>query len=279
MQTRDRSATSPQVRELVLPNSGYCAAYSELGEGLPLLFLHGFMGTHANWMPLAEALSDRFRCISLDLLGFGQSSKPDITYDIASQVAFVNEFVETLGVESFAISGHSFGGWVASAYGLAHPKQLSHLILCAPAGIRDDEFCGRYTFMRPLVWPTPLVDWILAIARWGAQSIGKQDSVEWLSWVRRELMAQPVARQFLLSRDRPEDAIDTVEEEIHALRIPTLVLAGECDDTIPLWHCETYRDRIPNAHLQILSGAGHALPMNHWQEMVPCIVDFLDSSQ
>lgn len=277
MQTQEHSSTSSQVRELVLPESRYVAAYSEVGEGVPLLFLHGFMGTHANWMPLAQALSDRFRCISPDLLGFGQSSKPDITYDIATEVAFVNEFVETLGIasEPFAIAGHSFGGWVASAYGLAHPERLSHLILCGPAGIRDDEFCGRYTFMRPLVWPIPVIDWALAIARWGAKPFGKQDAVEWLSWVRRELMAQPVARQFLLSRDRPEDAIDTVENSIHALSVPTLVLAGERDETIPLWHCETYRDRIPDAQLEILAEASHALPMDHWQEMLPFVMDFL----
>ncbi|MEO1132429.1 MAG: alpha/beta hydrolase [Cyanobacteria bacterium J06639_1] len=279
-QTRDRTLPSLPVKHLILPTSGYRAAYTEVGTGAPVLLLHGFMGTHANWMPLAATLSDRYRCISLDLLGFGQSSKPDITYDIATEVAFVNEFVETLGleVESLAIAGHSFGGWVASAYGLAYPERLSHLILCAPAGIRDDEFCGRYTLMRPLVWPTPVVDWGLTLARWGAGVIGKRDAVEWLSWVRRELMAQPVARQFLLSRDRPEDAIDTVEDQIHGLSVPTLILAGECDETIPLWHCETYRDRIPNARLHILPGASHALPMDHGQEMMPFVTTFLDEA-
>ncbi len=58
-----------------------------------------------------------------------------------------------------------------------------------------------------------------------------------------------------MSRMRPEDAVDTVEKEIHQLQIPTLVIAADSDETIPLWHCQTYTNEISGAELAIIATA------------------------
>ncbi len=134
------------------------AAYLDIGCGRPLLMLHGFFGEKTCWLPLIELLQSQFRCISLDMLGFGESSKPEIRYDVAVEVAFVRQVVEQLNIEPCCIIGHSFGGWVASAYSLKYPNSVSSLVLAAPAGIRDDSFCGQYDALRPLLWETPAVD-------------------------------------------------------------------------------------------------------------------------
>ncbi|HEY9806651.1 MAG TPA: alpha/beta fold hydrolase, partial [Candidatus Obscuribacterales bacterium] len=127
------------------------AAYLEMGSGTTLLLLHGFLGTGACWLPLMEKLRSHYRCISLDLLGFGNSGKPIIRYDIAQEVAFVRQVVEALNLGTCYIMGHSFGGWVAAAYALQYPDAVSGLVLAAAAGIRDDSFCGRYDHLRPLL--------------------------------------------------------------------------------------------------------------------------------
>lgn len=141
------------------------AAYLEVGQGPPLLMLHGFLGDGTCWLPLMELLKAQFRCISIDLLGFGDSAKPNIRYDVAKEVAFVRQVVQALQLEPCYILGHSFGGWVASAYALQYPDAVKGLFLAAPAGIRDDSFCGRYDHLRPLLWQTPLIDWVLSISR------------------------------------------------------------------------------------------------------------------
>ncbi|MCY7274625.1 MAG: alpha/beta hydrolase, partial [Phormidesmis sp. CAN_BIN44] len=221
------------------------AAYLEAGQGTPLLMLHGFFGNGTNWLPLMEQLNPQFRCIGLDLLGFGESAKPDIRYDVAKEVAFVRQVVEALQIDPCYIVGHSFGGWVASAYALRYPNAVKGLFLAAPAGIRDDSFAGRYDHLRPLLWQTPIVDWALALAKPLVQLAGQSQALETIYWARRELNAQPAARSFLVDRIRPEDAIDTVEKEIHRLRVPTLVMTGDRDETIPLWHSQTYANEIP----------------------------------
>ncbi len=243
------------------------AAYSEIGEGTPLLMLHGFMGDASCWLPLSDRLKSHFRCIGLDLLGFGNSARPMIRYDIAKEVVFLRQVVEALQLDSFYLLGHSFGGWVSAAYALNYPASVKGLILAAPAGIRDDSFAGRYDHLRPILWETPAIDWTLNLLKPIAGLIGQEKTIAQIAWMRRELTTQPAARSFLVDRLRPEDAIDTVEKDIHRLTVPTLVITGDQDETIPIWHSETYAKEIPNAELVILPNADHSLPQKHNAEL------------
>jgi len=255
----------------------YQAAYLDAGKGKVLIFLHGFLGESSAWLPIIQELQDDYRCIALDLLGFGESSKPKLKYNIWHQVEFLQEFLTAiLGLDDFRLVGHSYGGWTAAAFALKYPPH-SHsanakaLTLIAPAGIRDDEFVGRYNYLKPLLWESPLVDAVLKGISPLANLVGKTSEFEVIYQARKALVNQPVAKSFLYDRLRPEDAIDTVENDIHGITVPTLVIAGDKDDTIPLWHCQTYADRIPKAEIKILSNATHALIQTHSAEIANLI--------
>jgi len=116
---------------------------------------------------------------------------------------------------------------------------------------------------RLLAWGSPLAAWLGQEQTWGE-----------LGWIRQQLQQQPVARQFLQARHRPEAAIDTVEASLGQIQAPTLVIAAGQDDTIPLWHCQTYAAGIPKARLHILPQAGHRLP-RYAQEIAPGLLEFL----
>ncbi|KAM3098525.1 alpha/beta fold hydrolase [Phormidesmis sp. 146-35] len=253
------------------------AAYLEVGAKTPLLMLHGFLGDGRCWLPLMDQLQSQFRCVALDLMGFGDSAKPSIQYNVAKEVAFVHQVIEKLQLAPCYILGHSFGGWVAAAYALQYPDRVKGLVLAAPAGIRDDSFAGRYDHLRPLLWQTPIVDWALTLLKPIATPFGQRPTLEQLAWFRRELKAQPAARSFLVDRLRPEDAIDTVEKEIYRLKVPTLVITGDRDETIPIWHCETYAQEIPNAQLVVIPDADHALPQKYAPQLAKAIVQFLET--
>lgn len=255
--------------------ASYPAAYLESGSGYPVIMLHGFMGDGSCWQPLMQRLQSQVRCLALDLLGFGESAKPAIRYDVAKEVAFLRGFIKALDLEPCYLMGHSFGGWVAAAYSLAYPDAVKGLVLAAPAGIRDDSFCGRYDHLRPLLWETPIVDWALQLAKPIATRLGRDATLTKIAWFRQELMAQPAARSFLVDRLRPEDAIDTVEKEIHRLQTPTLVITGDQDETIPLWHSATYAREISTAKLVTIPNADHALPQKFAPEMAVLVLPFL----
>jgi pimeloyl-ACP methyl ester carboxylesterase len=122
-----------------------------------------------------------------------------------------------------------------------------------------------------------VVDWALKVAKPIAALIAQRPAVEQIAWFRRELMAQPAACSFLLDRLRPEDAIDTVEKDIYRLQVPTLVITGDRDETIPLWHSQTYANEIPDAKLAIIPGADHALPQKYAAELASLILPFLSA--
>ena len=265
----------------------YTAAYTSIGDGVPVILLHGFFGDAGTLGALARGLSSNYCCISLELLGFGDSSKPDIRYLIDDHVEFLKEFITAKKISKFYLIGYSYGAWVAAAYAisyandrrdLAMPPELASMVLVAPAGIRDDSFVGRYDLLKPLLWQTPLVDLALKTIAPFARLMGKQKSFETVRIAREALVTQPAARSFLIERLKPEAAVDTVEKDIDRIETPTLVIAGESDGTIPLWHAQTYAEKISQARLIIIPAADHDLVQTHSQEVTRSIVDFWNIS-
>jgi pimeloyl-ACP methyl ester carboxylesterase len=257
----------------------YTAAYTSIGEGIPIVLLHGFFGDAWTLDPIAKGLAQKYCCISLELLGFGDSSKPDIRYLIGDHVEFLRAFTVAKQISEFYLVGYSYGAWVAAAYAATlndnqtQTAQLNGMILLAPAGIRDDTFVGRYNFLKPLLWQTPLVDLVLnAIAP--VAKLLKYEYFNTIRAARTAISTQPAARSFLIDRLNPEDAVDTVENDIDRIAIPTLVIAGEIDGTIPLWHSQTYAEKIPQASLVIITGADHDLVQTHADEVTGSILQF-----
>ena len=269
----------PPQQRIAYRRQGNGTGNSRTNSGIAIVMLHGFLGESTNWKQVAQGLVAQSRVeidtIRVDLLGFGESGKPPVSYTVAQEVEVVRQLMVALELESCYIMGHSFGGWVAAALAIAHPEKVQGLCLVAPAGIRDDSFCGRYDYLRPLLWQTPVIDWVLAGVIPLANLLGRGKAFETIAWARRELNRQPAARSFLLNRLRPEDAIDTVEDEIHQIRTPTLVLAAENDDTIPLWHCETYAQTIPGATLHVIPEASHGVPQNNPEAVIKVFLKVL----
>jgi pimeloyl-ACP methyl ester carboxylesterase len=260
--------------------SKYTAAYTSIGEGVPVILLHGFFGDAETLGTIATELSTNYCCISLELLGFGDSSKPNIRYHIDDHVEFLKEFILAKNISKFYLVGYSYGSWVSAAYAIhicdraiSNPHLIG-MVLLAPAGIRDDSFVGRYDRLKPLLWQTPLVDLAINSIAPFARFMGQTKSFETIKIARAALVTQPAARSFLIERLKPEDAIDTVEKDIDRINIPTLVIAGEIDGTIPLWHSQTYAEKIPAARLKIVPDADHDLVQTHGAEVAKSIDDF-----
>jgi pimeloyl-ACP methyl ester carboxylesterase len=278
-----------RVKKHRLALAPYEAAYTDQGQGTPLIFLHGFLGSSQNWQRIIQPLQAEYRCLALDLLGFGDSSKPQLQYTIWHQVEFLQQFIAALDLPEFHLIGHSYGGWTVAAYALAAsgmgwtqtgwcdgatppaPPEPSSLTLIAAAGIRDDSFVGRYTYMKPLLWETPLVDWGLKAIAPLAKAVNQQAAFQQIAQARQELLRQPVAKSFIVDRLKPEDAIDTVDPYLARVQAPTRVIAGQQDTTIPLWHCQTYAEKIPAAALTVLPDAAHDLIQTHSEAIAQMI--------
>lgn len=103
-------------------------AYTRVGQGTPILLLHGWPQTSFAWRKIMPLLCNEHDVIAPDLPGFGYSSKPDSGFDKKTVSARLREFVQSLGLSRIAIAGHDLGGHVAFAYAAQWPDEVSHLV-------------------------------------------------------------------------------------------------------------------------------------------------------
>lgn len=102
--------------------------FREVGDGQPLIFLHGIFGSADNWLTHARMLSDQYRTFALDLRNHGHSSH-DVVFDYPAMVADLLEFIREKNLRDAVVIGHSMGGKVAMNFALAHPDQLKSLVV------------------------------------------------------------------------------------------------------------------------------------------------------
>ncbi|HKS41714.1 MAG TPA: alpha/beta hydrolase, partial [Blastocatellia bacterium] len=108
--------------------------YQEAGSGPVVILLHGLGGDVSNWAQTIGPLSQKYRVIVPDQIGFGRSDKPMINYRVGTLVDFLDGFYKELKLERASLVGNSLGGWTAAAYTLAHPEKVERLVLVDAAG-------------------------------------------------------------------------------------------------------------------------------------------------
>jgi pimeloyl-ACP methyl ester carboxylesterase len=117
---------------------GIRARYYDMGEGEPLVLLHGSgmagVSTANNWSKNIPELSKQFRVIALDRLGVGLTGNPlrDEDYGFEGEVKFLYDFVQTMELGKIHIAGNSYGAAVSFLFAVAHPDMVKTLILVGP---------------------------------------------------------------------------------------------------------------------------------------------------
>jgi pimeloyl-ACP methyl ester carboxylesterase len=108
-----------------------------MGQGPPLVLLHGFGGGVGIWLSNLDELAKTHTVYAVDILGFGRSSRPkfvkpsDGAADAAEAflVDSLDEWSNVLKLNKFDLLGHSMGGYLSAVYALKYPQKLTHLIL------------------------------------------------------------------------------------------------------------------------------------------------------
>lgn len=95
-------------------------AHDDVGDGTPLVFLHGITCDRGNWAPVVELLAGDFRCVNVDLPGHGGSPRTG-AYDVFSQAEVVARFIDERGLDRPVVIGHSYGAFIATLVGTTAP--------------------------------------------------------------------------------------------------------------------------------------------------------------
>lgn len=254
------------------------------GTGPPLLLLHGFTGAGGSWAPLLPALAARHTTLAVDLPGHGRSAAPHepARYALPRLADDLAAVLDALGVDRAAVLGYSLGGRAALRLALAHPARVAALVLVgASPGIADAaERAARVAADAALAdaierdGVAAFVDRWERLPLWASQA-ALPDAV------RDRLRAQRLANVAHGLANSLRGAGAGVEpppppEQLAALRVRTLVVAGALDPK----YVEIGRAlaaAIPGARLEIVAGAGHAVPLERPGALAALIGECLES--
>ena len=104
------------------------------GSGMPIVMLHGIASNADTWARLIPLLSSEYRCVAIDLLGFGDSPKPAwSSYSIEQHIASIHHTIRSQHISgSFILIGHSMGSIIAAKYAARYPNEVSRLYMLSP---------------------------------------------------------------------------------------------------------------------------------------------------
>lgn len=129
--------TNPEIGRSIL-GGGIRTNYHDLGEGPPVLLIHGSgpgVTAWANWRLTMPELAKRFRVIAPDMVGFGETERPaGHHYSMQSWLAHLLGLLDALEIEQAHIVGNSFGGGLALALAIEAPQRVGKLVLMGSAG-------------------------------------------------------------------------------------------------------------------------------------------------
>lgn len=126
-----------QVKKIQISNE-IQIAYADEGKGSEtIIFIHGLGSYLPAWQKNIQILSKEYRCIAIDLPGYGKSSKLPHSGKMTFYATVVSQLMEKLQIEKAWIAGHSMGGQIAMVMSLYHPEKVKGLILAAPAGFES----------------------------------------------------------------------------------------------------------------------------------------------
>ncbi|MFF2347600.1 alpha/beta fold hydrolase [Pseudarthrobacter sp. NPDC058119] len=254
---------------------GELTHYHELGEGTPILFLHG-SGTGvtaaANWWLNLPELAELGRCIAIDTIGYGQSVvAPGTQYGIREWVRHAVRVLDALGIEKTWIVGNSLGGWLAFQFAIDYPERLLGIVSMGTGGAKltgalaahskpDLSEAGVRRTLEMFVVDKSLVTDELVALRYQAA----------LNDTASDRLSEVVAAR---DRDRTELPLDF--DVLSKLDIPVLLIHGVQDVVIPVARTWELLNIIPNADAHIFSQCGHWSQVERAEEFNTIIKQYL----
>jgi pimeloyl-ACP methyl ester carboxylesterase len=221
--------------------------YHDTGRGRPVLLTHGHLSGRRAWDGQHRALADRYRVISWDLRGHGQTDTPDdpAQYSLELTVADIRALLGHLGIERAVIGGLSLGGYVSLAFYLAHPELVEALVICdSGPGYRNAQ----------------------ARQQWNERAFVRA----------AELEAQGRRSVAHATRGILAQQGSMVIDGLPSIAVPTLVIVGD-QDTPFLAPCEYIAKKVPGARLETIAGAGHSSNLDQPDRFNRVLLEFLDS--
>jgi len=247
--------------------------YTQQGQGMPLVLLHGYPFSSAIWHEQQQRLSDHYRVITPDLRGHGQSPAPLGVYEMETMARDVFALLDSLRIEKAAIMGHSMGGYATLAAWRIAPERFLALGLIASHAAADSPERLRQR--------AQLVEQVSAQ---GSKPVA--DLMIPLVFAPGVPADEPIVEQArnLILNTKPDGIIGTLKGMaarpdstpiLPSINVPALIMVGENDQLIPLSEADSMAAAMPNSTLVTIENAGHMPMLEQPQATTLAIRNFL----
>jgi pimeloyl-ACP methyl ester carboxylesterase len=270
---------------------GHRVIYRTVGSGPPVVLIHGMVNSSRHWEQVALRLADRYTVIAPDLIGHGDSAAVRGDYSIGAHAASIRDLLAVIGIDRATIVGHSLGGGVAMQFFYQFPQRTERLVLISSGGLGH----GVSPLLRSAALPG--MDQVLALvahrrildAMWAAGERLKQrghGKGVYIQAIVRALrpLEQPGARAAFLHTLR--SVIDVHGQRVSARdrlyllgSMPTLIVWGERDHTIPLEHGRATHEAVPHSHFETLPRAAHFPHLEDPEGLARVLRDFIENTE
>ena len=223
--------------------------YEVLGDGEPILLLHGWGGSIESLISLGRNLKDKgFKVYLLDLPGFGKSDKPKRPFSLDDYAEITEKFLEKQKVHSLYVFGHSFGGSVAIKLVLRKNLGIRKLVLCNSSGIRTVQGSKLKTLggIVKKIFSLPILETLYPSLR--------KAFYYYILRSRDYIDHQEIATTFR------KVVAEDLTPQLKDIDIPVFLLWGEKDRDTPVSHAIVMHTEIKGSKLEVIEEVGHGLP-------------------
>lgn len=236
--------------------NGVTIAYEDHGTGLAIVFLHAFPLNRKMWAPQAAMLSRRFRTITIDVRGLGESDAPYWRYSLEQYARDVQQVLVRLGVEKALFVGLSMGGYLEFTLYRLYPEMMLGLVLADTRAEADKpeqiqwrfHLAQRTAARGPAAVIEEMLPKLLAPTRYDRDP-------DLVAQVKAMLSAAPIPGiigALTAIAERPDST-----DLLSVIKLPTLVLVGADDVLTPTADAERIAKGIAGADLVVIPDAGH----------------------
>lgn len=259
---------------------GHRTHYVVRGSGDPVVLIHGFNLDLHTWMRNLDSLAARFTVYAPDLWGQGYSTRAPLDYGFDLFERQVRLFMDAVGLEQASLVGHSMGGGTAAHFALRNRDRVQKLVLLDSVGI-PAPLPLRAKFFRL----RGVAELLMSLPTDRVRLMNLKDI-----WIHNhDALTEPVFKQLtnyqkvagtteaLLTMLR-RDFFHTLEDEyrqLGQLQIPTLIIWGRGDPSVPVSSGETIQRLMPGSWLEILEDAGHLANFDQAESFNRLVIDFL----
>jgi pimeloyl-ACP methyl ester carboxylesterase len=237
------------------------------GDGPVLLWIHGLSANWQSWLLNIPQFMGSYRCVALDLPGFGLSDMPAEDISITGYAATVDAVCDVLGIDVVSVIGNSMGGFVGAELALAFPTRVERLVLVSAAGLSQENVRRE---------PVLAVGRLLATG--AAHTAAYQDTLARRPRLRRlalagvvrypERLSAALTHELFQGTGKPGflPALEALlsysfRDRLAGIEIPVLIVWGEFDMLVPVGDATEYATLIgANARRVVFNDTGH-VPM------------------